>query len=301
MSLSLLTVMWGDYHIGLFEQACFRSLMWPKNKEALKRQQAHWTIFTDSKKYSERLEKLFEGSGVSLVVRDESELRDRIDPIQAALIWQIEKCLYHENRLLLAPPDTVFGDGSVQALLEIGADKGSCVVVPHPRVHPALLTELDEGTSNADLVYLAWQHLHRSWKDAESGCERQNSYIGGVSWRRLDADTMAITHRLPTVYLADFTAEDLEYFKTRISFGAYDHEWPGDILLPRERQRFVGSSDGAFIVEITEELKNVPPFNPSHPREGFWKNHAHNRINRGIVSIFRASSPKAQSLRLEAP
>lgn len=290
MGLQLVSCVWGDKHLELWRRTTLRSLAMPENAEALLKQDSCWNIYTEEKYFEYFKNKIHEyiPGFKSVELISTNKLRDRIDNTQSAMIKQIEKCLNHKDRMLLCPPDSIFGDGSVQGLLNAGRDPESVVVVPHPRVLPAILEEV--YGSNAEMVSLSWRHLHRSWSEAEVGHPRQNSFIGGVSWSRVEDSLYSVTHLLPTPYLCDFTAEDLSYFKAQIGFGAYDHTWSGEILIPKVRQRFVGSSDIAFIAEITEADKNVPPIVRGGDPNKFWKDHLHNRINRQMISVFRGST-----------
>lgn len=296
MSLELITVSWGAPHIDMWQKACLKSLSFKDNRRALYEHKAVWNFFTEDK-YFEPVEKMIYAylPELKVIFKSKSDLRRYIDPIQAASIMMMENCIESGNKLLMVPPDTIWGNGSVGGVLSQGVDKGSCVVVPHVRVHPSILDEdLMPFTSNPELVKLCWsknedgsfKHLHRAWTDAELGHRLQNSYVGGVVWKKANDKTLEVIHRLPTVYLADFTLEDLNYFKNATSFGGWDHTWPGDILVGRGRQRFVMSSDIAFMAEITESHKNVPPLWPGDPAD-FWRKHAHNEVNKKITSIFR--------------
>lgn len=288
MSLKILTTVYGEKHLGIWKEGCLRSLAFKKNKAEIYRQHATWNIFTDEKHF-DFVKKMSDAyfPELDIEVRSMVHLRNFSDPLLSAIVWQIAECLRTNSKCLLAPPDTIFGDGTIPSLLKIGRDKHSCVAVPHPRVLPSILSEMEGSIPNAELVHFAFNHLHRSWSEAKVGHELQSSHVGGVSWDEIDKGTYVITHRLPTVYLSDFKEEDLKFFKQASSFGHYDHIWP-QTLIAEERQRLVGSSDGAFIVEITEREKNVPPYRYDADQSKFWQGNAHNKINRGFQSIFRA-------------
>lgn len=285
MSLQILSAVWGAQHVDLFERALLRSLSW--NEEALKG--AKWNIFTDEE-HKTKIEYMVAGilPDVNLNIGDVKQLRRYIDITQSAVVWQVEECLKTGDKLLIAPPDTIFGRNSVENMLEVGKEKHSCVVVPHPRVLPEILEHITYcEKSNASLVQVAWKHLHRSWSEAKWDHPRNHSFVGGVLWRLTKDGSFIIgTHRLPTVYLADFTDEDLEYFKTTPSFGSFDHLWPGEILMKRGRQRYIASSDVAFICEITDGDKNVPPVWDG-PKTEFWRQHFHNEMNKQYIFTFR--------------
>lgn len=284
--INILTCVWGEKHIDLFKRSTLKSLSFDRNLEALAGARAKWNIFTEPQNadYLRSITKVMQG--VDIDIRSTVELRRYTDPVQSALILQIEDCLDKSIPLLMAPPDTIFGDGSIHALLDAGSRPGTCIAIPHPRVLPSILDHFTESIPNAKMVTLAWKHLHRSWLDAERGHKRQNGFVGGVYWREILPSLYEVEHRLPTVYLSNFTKEDLEYFKLQISSGHYDHKWPGDILIPRGRQKTLGSSDAAFIMEVTDFDKNVPPIWAGDPNS-FWQKNLHNEINSMFLSVFR--------------
>lgn len=286
----ILTVCWGKKHIDLFEKTTLKSLMFHQNKEALKG--STWNFFTDDENV-QYVESLLKQTEMKYLVSSKKDLRDYIDPVQSATLKMIKACLDLKVPLLLAPPDTIFGNGSVKAMQEAAWEDGSVIVSAHPRVNPSFLSDFSQTTypvSNPHLVDLAWKHLHKSWTDAEIGHDYQSSYVGGVEWKKLNEGLYAVTHRLPSPYFIKFTEEDLQYFKSAISFGHFDHKWPGDILCPRGRQRYIASSDACFIAEITEADKNVPFIIPNQPKSGFWRDqekNSHNHLNKQVVAIFR--------------
>lgn len=292
MSLQILSCVWGSNHIDLFRRTALESLSWDKNKKALVEAQAIWNIITDQVDTMKELTKDLPEPLYPIVnIRSIDQHRDYIDQVQSASLWQMERSIEAKDKVLLAPPDTIFGDGTIANLLAAGSDEGSVVVVPHARVLPTILDHMDSfflPVDNAPLVTLAWEYLHDSWVHAERGHANQSSYVGGVEWWKV-GNIIQGTHRLPSPYLIQFTKEDLMYFQSAISFGHFDHMWPGDILIPRGRQRYLGSSDAAFIVEITEADKNVPPIIENQPKTGFWRDNLHNKNNAQIIFTFRGS------------
>lgn len=291
MKFQILTVLWNEPYFTWFKKGCLKSLSFPKNKDSISEWCTGWNIFCDDNQMeSIREVTRLDFPKLNIQIRSTSELRAYIDQHQAAMCWQIEECLKSKERLLFAPPDTVFADGTIPNLLKLGREPKTCVAVAHPRVHPDVLGDINilELQSPAQLIDRIWNDglLHQSWSDAEVGHVRQNSFIGGVRWEELSPNLFSVTHHLPTVYLADFTDEDLNYFKTRVSFGSYDHEWPSDILIRQCRQRYVGSSDAGFICEVTHKEKNIPPVEAGNT-DSFWREHPHNLQNRQTNVIFR--------------
>lgn len=289
MKFQILSVFWGQQHLEWFREGCLKSLAFTDNYKAIKEHCSKWNIFTNPE-YLDYAKELMKTTFPDTVMNIQSteELRTYTDTLQSALVYQIDECLKSKDRFLFAPPDTIFANGTVKNLMTFGREKRTCVAVAHPRVLPGILMRLNQFQKPEELVKAFTEYMHPSFEDAEVGHKRQNSFIGGIRWERLDTNNISVTHHLPTIYFADFTQEDLMYFKTQTSFGSYDHLWPADILLRANRQRYVGSSDGAFIMELTERWKNLPPVKPGNP-DDFWANHAHNLHNRSTAVIFRAS------------
>lgn len=287
MGLHIITTMWGKDHVEQFKSVALRSLTWPKNLESLKAAKAQWNIFTDDEYFDEIKRSI--PKEITLNLRSTSTLRDYVDPAQSSFLWQIKECLKGNHKLLVAPGDLMFGEGTIPNLLKIGQDRETVVVVPHIRVLPEFLTHTNHPLTNAKMVALAFKYLHRSWIDAERGAFNQTSFHGGVEWERLEDNLYAVTHRLPAPYLMEFTAEDLSYFLSTPNFNSLDHSWPGDILIPRGRQRFVASSDLCFLIEPTDKFKNIPNVLPNAPADGrgFHRKQIHNNANAQVTAIFR--------------
>lgn len=313
-NLRVLTCVWGNKHIDTFLRGTVNSLRWKSNKEAL--DGSTWNIITKpewSAKLRNEVSDRFPNVKVEVTEVPEwitnkngsslkTETLDHSNIILMHLIGEIKAAIESNSRTLLAPPDTVFGERSVANLLKIGAQDQTCVAVAHPRVHPELLDDgyfkTENSCSNEQLVKLCFEkYLHQSWRAAEVGCANQNSLIGGVSWQKLEAaggeSLYAVQHRLPTVYLANWIHEDLAFFINQPSFGSYDHTWPGSRLIRQERQRYVGSSDAAFVCEITDFDKNIPPWDPQHLKilqqhpDAFYRDELHNCVNRLNMCMMR--------------
>lgn len=294
------SAVWGDKHINWFQNASLKSLCWPKNAEAL--EGATWVVVTKGQD-QQRILDLIQNSGLKLRGVEFIILGPELDqnPHAAGMLmnqaWQLfmSQCISYDERCFMAPPDTIVGDGSIAHLKEMGAQRDTVVMAAHIRVKPSILTEIQTGPGNsgalssAKLVSMGIRHAHQTWSDAEFGLAQINSYVGGISWRYLSENLYSVTHRLPTPYLINFTAEDLVYFRSQLHFGTLDHDWPGECLIDTERQRLVGSSDGAFFVELTEPELNIPPVAPYHVDEYdlFWRKKKHNASNRLTTIIFR--------------
>jgi hypothetical protein len=309
MNIHLFSMFWGDHYVELFKKACFRSINWPKNLSAVSG--SVWNVYT-KREHFEELDSIFKNSEFKLQLWEIGEsIRVagcgfvRTSLVDAGVILlnglreQIHWSIKNNSKMLFAPPDTLFGDGTIANLARIGVPLHSCVAFPHPRVHPGILDDVDEliatrgQITNSKLVTLAMKHAHKSWSFGEIGHESNNSFIGGISWKRLDDGLWAVSHKLPTCYLADFTHPDFDFFWSQVSFGGWDHRWPAENLIRQGRQRLVGSSDACFAVEITDWDKNVPPemdrskLPPGSLEDAYWNNHYHNGINNQSSVIWR--------------
>lgn len=282
MKIHALSCVWGDY-IDRFLKGTVKSLGFPSNKEAMKG--VIWNIFSEEERFKEIDEAIAQVlPETEIRFRDLSMIRDRVDYLHCALIWQIKECIKQRSKMLLLPPDSIFGDETIKNFIEAGKAPGVCVFSAHPRVLPTVLME--EFQSNASLVKASWKHLHRSWTDAEEGSDRQNSFIGGVSWKRMADDLYSVKHLLPTPYFCDFTEADLHFFETAPGIGSIDHVWPS-LLVQQGRIKYLASSDAAFVIELTDSDKNLPAVARGQDTSQFWQKHAHNIFFDQISAIFR--------------
>lgn len=300
--LRLWTCFWGNKHLDLFEKALVRSLSWPLNKDAIGH--AKWEIWTKESEFGLVVDVAKSvGIAVELNAADSfiNDLHTKYLGDQGVMMLQMflkgaERCLSSGAQMLIAPPDTVFGGDSLANILQAGEQDGVVVFVVHIRVLPEILKSLDGSISNAKLVSLAMRNAHKSWTEAEFGHERINSHVGGIFWKQRPGGTYAVLHSLPTPYLINWTQGDYEFFSRQNPtgqwppvFGEIDHLWPGEMVHKYERARTMGSSDDAFIVEITDPLSNVPPlqnYDRNNP-DVFWRGAMHNKINRMFIVTLR--------------
>lgn len=300
-SIRLHTVIFGEHYFNCLERGLIPSLMWEKNKATLEFAQAKWSVFvkkSDHDRAWDLVTKVLPKDQVDIFTivpeRMKHESQDRGTVLLDCLNKTAELCIAENSSMLMALPDFIFGDGSIRAFMEYGYEK-NCVMVPHPRVLPGILNHItNKPLNNIDLVTLSWEHLHRSWTDSEVGPLQLGSFVGGVSWRHMPDNIIAVQHRLPSVALANFTVEDIEYFNEwhgdqGPAFGRYDWEWPSECLIEQQRQRTISSSDIAFWCEVTMPDENCPTRQSSNPKEpdAFFMDNKHSRANRMIISSFR--------------
>lgn len=305
--LRLWSCFWGDKHLDLFEKALVRSLSWPLNKAAL--HGASWDIWTKESDFAAAAD-IAKAVGINIELHAADSfiadmptkyLNDMGVMINKMFCISAKRCLETDSAMLPAPPDIIFGGDSIANILQAGEQAGQVVFVDHMRVKPDILRALDRSharvsLSNPGLVNLALEFPHRSFVEAEYGKERINSFVGGIFWKRRPNGIIAWNHRLPTPYLINWTQEDYDFFSRENPpdqwpqvFGQIDHEWPGLCVYPKGRARVLGSSDDAFICEVTDEESNVPPLMNYQKNEGdrFWRGAYHNHVNQMFCVTLR--------------
>lgn len=279
MQVRLSTLVFGDKFLGFFKRSV-RSLGWPGNREALRN--AVWSIHTDK---ADEARKIVEPLGIDV----------EINPVPSgtigmallkSLVLDLEKCL-GGDALLTAQPDTIFGDGTIRTLVELGGEGLNAISVSHPRV-VSTFPDLTEPTSNAKLVGLAFDHLHQGWKSANMRADENNCFKGGVGWREIGKDLYAVTVRIPTTYFVRPRIEDVDFLKT-CKEGGWDHDWPAH-LVEQQRHRLIGSSDAAFMVELTDSKRNgaLPRAARIDEPDAYKFNLDHHKTNRNSMVIWRA-------------
>lgn len=289
MIVRLFSIVWGDQFLDWFERGCARSLGWQKNRAAAQRGIAAWDVWTTKR---DRARAAAIASSLGIPVEIHADLTgDRETDMLKALVAQMQLCQRLGAAFLFAAPDSIFGDGSVGSFLQIGSVPGVCVAAAPMRVVADGFIEAmgEVPVSNPKLVKLAFERMHPGFRNAEVGLEHSNSYQSGMSWRRLGGGLYAVTYRMHSAYLMKPEPLDIQWFrKLHPKFGSYDWSFPKTLVFA-ERQRVVGSSDAAFVVELTPagvDHSNTTPANPDEP-DAFEKNLLHHRINRNIVCIWR--------------
>ncbi len=290
MKLRAFTVVWGGY-VDFFERGCLASCLWPLNLQTLRHDADVWDIFTAAADVP-RIEAVTAALRIPVQCHIVPTDRDPALVFKACLIEEMRRCVHHNQALLMAVPDSIFGDGTLETLLMLGQPKDVCIAVPHVRVEAEAFLETFDGAiplDNPALVAASFAALHKTWVEADADRRSTNSFCSGVSWRALGRGLYSVSHRLPTAFLVKPLPSDIEFFVAQKYGGAYDHVWPSK-LVKEQRHRVVGSSDAAFVAELTLAAENHPPERlvvPGEPDYFNWE-HEHNVVNRNTVSIFRA-------------
>jgi hypothetical protein len=290
---------WGNVHINLFKDALATSLKWPGNKRAVKG--AEWIILT----YGEFNEKAIKE--IILSIDETARIDFQICPdlmcagadkgplLFNTLLYTIEKCLKDKETLLMATPDYIYGDGTIERMKKVAGDKHA-VSFAHMRVKKKALSLLDNYETNASLTSLGFMHPHKTWTDSELTHSPGITFWGGISWQWIDYGLAAVTHYLPAPFMVNFVESDLGFFKAKhefpndkLTFALWDHLFPTK-LIQEGRLRYIGSSDAACMIEVTEDDANIPPVNPEGKTnaDGYVKEQMlQNLILKQFVSVFR--------------
>lgn len=288
-SVRLFTIAFGDRYLDWFDRACARSLEWPDNKRQIQERVEAWDIWAPEKD-AKRALGIAARLGIPVVhhpkVRGDLEENN----LFKALIGQMGLCA-DKSAFIFAAPDNIFGDGSIRTLLDIGSVPGICVAVPTLRVaEEGFLEAMPDGPmKNAELVKFSMPRVHQAFLDGDVTKPSNNGWISGVTWRPLADGLYAVTHRMPSSYLMQPKRTDVKWFLDRPKFGCYDHQMP-QILVNQERQRVVGSSDAAFMVELTTKDTWCPPLYPTDSAnpDRYRGDLSHHVVNRNVVCIWRA-------------
>jgi hypothetical protein len=290
----LFTIVWGERFMNWFEHGLVRSLGWPQNKAALKKRVTCWDLWTTPEDEA-RVREIASRLGIALEVRTilngkpESVIRKK--NLIESLIAEMDYCVGKKSAFFFASPDAVFGDGSVESFMEIGSVPRVCVAaVPMRVVADGFLEALgDAPVSNPRLVKLAFERMHSAFASGQIGLPQTSSFRSGLAWRKIRDGMYAVTFRMHSSYLMQPEWTDVKWFRDKPKFGNYDWSFP-QVLVGQQRQRVIGSSDAAFIVELTtggeDQRTWSSPF-PDDP-DRFEKDLLHHQVNRNVQCIWRA-------------
>lgn len=185
----------------------------------------------------------------------------------------IQKCVDEDAIFFLAPPDTIFAKDTLYNMVKMSENKMDCIALPHIRM--SVPEEEIKNPTSKELVALAFKYAH----DAFIGCFdslEKNGTHAGISVRRINDSIYSMIHNLPTVYLAKFTARDIQFWNNTPVWGNWDRAWLR-MLYIENRVKVVGSSALGFCVELTESESNKPERVPGlQYNDKYFINDVHN-------------------------
>lgn len=307
--IRIFTPTWGEKHLELFKRALGRSLQWPKNYAAL--QDVKWMIMSDSDadmdKAASIAKSILPECTIEGMVADDLTIPgvDRGMVLIRGVRAAIKACLKDGRPLLIATPDFIWGNGTIKNFMKIAHEPGTCASIAHIRALPSVLRQLETSDfppQNAELVQLAWNYPHISWTGGNIDSGEKRDYYGGVLWQKTSFNTAWVQHKMPSPFYCNFLPVDLDHFNEWDAgrppgFGVIDHLWPSHLVnvwnstftkIKPGRMRFIGSSEIATMVEITEASANVPPINPQDKRPGeFAHNKLHNQFFAQMITCMQ--------------
>lgn len=289
MKFRFFCFVYGDWHVSLLERILVRSLSQSRNRKAIPPESVI-SLYSDQQSMaaaSTALDALAIVEEHIVAIDSDSELLQ-----QRLFSQEIQTCFEQGATLIVLCPDNFWGDGSLANLLLIAGEQDACIAAPHVRVdQDKFLGAMGEGElDNPSLVALAMRTLHPSWIEADASQDESNSYFTGISMRAIGNGLYAVSHRLPTVWLARFTKEDVEFFHRNLGIrGLWDHHWPAQ-LVASKRQRVIGSSDAVFIAELTPSTTHRTQLNKTDPKapDRYCAPSLHAGVNRNVTAIWRA-------------
>lgn len=283
--LHIFTHVFNGGYLSQWRRAGAVSLLWPKNLEALYSVDVLWDIYT--------------GAGIAKEVREfaaslpfKTEITQVNGIKDSSFRVALEKALQANAYFMPAPPDLIWGNGSINTLLKLMPFAyARCLAVPHVRVaERKFMAEFDGSPlSNAQLVKKAFNALHEAFAGSRVPSDKSNTGTTGTVWTELTDGLYAAGFFLPTIHLMQPTADDVEWFRRNPGSDHWDHRFPTS-LVGTDRHRIIGSSDAAFMAELTPDEGAHPQRCPL--QKGKWDEYngkmPHHIQNRNTVSIFRA-------------
>ena len=177
----------------------------------------------------------------------------------------------NENAIIWsAHPDHCYSNGSVSNLISMIDSDDCCIAAPHFRVDEDKFIKVfnlnnSEAYNNHEFINVSINCFHKSLLKSFDNQKLNNSWLTGISIKKIHKNKMFVNHIVPTVFVAKINKSDLKFFKKR-TYNSFDMSWPSKLLIEK-RLRFVSSSDIFFAIELTEnnlneDYKFTYKFNP---------------------------------------
>jgi len=263
-SLFVWVPVWGEKHINWFFEYTLSSLLTSNNLPLVAKKKnikiCFYTKDNDSLLIAERMEN--QPCNYNYSIQTESNFNDHARDIMSNFMVHIlDECIKNNALMLIAQPDIIFSNGSVSNLVELSDGKGVSISLAHPRVSIESLKKnnidianLSENTLN--MVKVAMKCKHESLLQTIETNDINSTISTGIATRKISSG-LAVIHNLPAVYLCSPIKDDLSFFKRRPDFNSIDKHWP-NLLFRQSRLKVVGSSDIAFLIELTSDDDKRP-------------------------------------------
>ena len=267
------TIAWGNYLESFFAYTA-PSLLQEGNIPSLARAgyELKLSLYVEpseyqemSERYSECWASLKKFMSINITPLEFQNGRTKGHYMRLAFVDQIKRSIDEESMMFFTPPDTMFGNRSIFNAVETVRGKNVCLSAASARIvwnsvesSEAFdgLKKMDRIVENDEMVDFAFENGHPALLDAFDNEDSNRTLAGGISIRKLNNNAYSVIHNLPSVWVANFVADDLKLF---LSMGQpkLDSGWLR-VLLRHNRLKVVGSSDLFFCVERTANTLNVP-------------------------------------------
>ena len=269
------TVIFGKKFENSFINYTLQSLIQNKNIPSLLKQ-GFKIKFIISLEYNENLEKKI-CDKINLVLLNKNYQIEfhHNENMKSSLLNQYLNKIYeqsvNENAIIWsAHPDHCYSNGSVSNLISMIDSDDCCIAAPHFRVDEDKFIKVfnlnnSEAYNNHEFINVSINCFHKSLLKSFDNQKLNNSWLTGISIKKIHKNKMFVNHIVPTVFVAKINKSDLKFFKKR-TYNSFDMSWPSKLLIEK-RLRFVSSSDIFFAIELTEnnlneDYKFTYKFNP---------------------------------------
>ncbi len=291
------TLAWGNY-IDWYFNFTLPALMHDSNTKALENSgyEVKFILYTiGNGKDKDVIDKYIDENdyfrNIKVVELDIGQRTETKNIAVLAVLDVFKRCIKERALLFLAPPDCIFGNGSLYNSVIASYDKKKCFASALPRVSLDILNEIGsypkQGITNSELVSLCMKFPHDNFKYANEELDINTTHKG-VSYRKISTGLYTVTHNLPSAFLVFPIKEDYDYFNKVQDFNMWDRGWL-DLLIRTKRIKISGSSDLFFLVELTpapfereSELKKDLKHNDEVPRPEF-----HHYASNMFISVWR--------------
>ena len=179
--------------------------------------------------------------------------------MNVALLRFLRKAIDDHALFILAPPDTIFSNGSLYNSVMSVHYKGVGFASIPMRVEMDTLKDesvqamIERGTviSSPKLVEIGLKNLHEKFVYANDELDENTTHYG-VSIRKITDQLYNVIGNLPTVWVVRPLEEDYQHFLKKGDFNEWDRGWL-ELLIKRNRIKISGSSDIFFCIELTKK------------------------------------------------
>jgi hypothetical protein len=266
-SLFIFSCVWGEKHINMFFEYGLPSLLMANNLPLLsKRKKINICFYTKDSDVTFIHKKMKQSScKYNYSIKIESNFKDKSrDMMLNFFIHFLDKCIKNNALMLIAPADTIFSNGSISNMVELADGKGVSIAVAHPRVSIESLIKnniniINLGADCPSMVDIAIKYGHDSLLQSDETNDDNSTYLGLAT--KQTPSGLAVIHNNPSPYLCSPIKDDLLFFKRSPSFNVIDKTWTS-FLFRQSRLKIIGSSDIAFIIELTHNNDKKPDLKP---------------------------------------